>query len=286
MNDKVAPWVPCLECNVPLEVNNSLFDSFFKSNFLCFKCHSPIEIEPLIKRAIHMNRMMNGVFNLLGLSSKRIKFTLDKNKVTVLNFTDNGIPEDSRIVWINYTTQGGGLCAVQIHGNTPFMSLPQKEVALYPVPIGEAKEKSEVIAFVMWSEDDESYMKYLIDAINHYNHKSYTECITPLNIAIETLLKNVLFKHFSDVWDSKVANRMMNTLDYGYILNKLYPDMIEANRWIVLPKNVRKNLTNLLEYRNQIVHSGKLEKSIDKDELVDIMTSVFIAYHFCRKVLD
>lgn len=288
MADELSPWVPCLNCNVPLYVDNSLFDSFFsQDSYECYKCHCSIDVEPLIKRAIDMNFMNNGVFNLLGLPSKLIPFTLKQNQVTILNFIDHGLPKDAQIVWINYTSQGGDLVPIQMHGNTPFTAFPKNEVAIYPAAFGKQKEsESKAIAFIMWSEHEEAHISFIIDAIDHYNHGRYPESITPLNIAIETLLKNVLFNHFSETWSEKVAERMMGALDYGFILNKLLPDLIEANAWIALPKEIRKNLTNLLEYRNQIVHSGELKKELEKSELVNIMTSVLLAYHFCRKVLE
>ena len=119
----------------------------------------------------------------------------------------------------------------------PYIDFPQKEVALYPLPFpNNLKGESEILISIMWSEHKNTEIKYLIDGFHQYNLNKYDEMIIPLNIAIESYITNILFKHFKKIWDTNVAKRLITTLDYSYIINKLLEDLASSNNWIKIPK--------------------------------------------------
>jgi len=236
----IDPWIPCSLCKAPMLVTNELFDKFFNNEkFRCIRCMNNIDIEEQIEYAIELNLMNNGLYHLLGLPSKIYTVILQKEKSKTINFSDFGIPEEAIIVYINYTTQNTDVSTVQVHGNVPYVNLPQKEVTLYPIPMSEKVENEiETSIMIMWSDNKDVEIKYLLDAINYFNMQKYDEMIIPLNIAIEAYITSVLFRHFQIVWNDKVASRLINSLDYSYILKKLLPDLVYANSWIELSKDL------------------------------------------------
>lgn len=280
----VDPWMPCIKCNAPMTVNNSLFDNFyFDKDITCPSCSNNIDFSAQLEKSIDLNFMNNNTYQLLGLPSKGITIKIKSEERKIIKFSDYGIPEDSRIVFINYTSQNGVAHPVQIHGNMPYIDFPQKEVALYPLPFPNSlKEESEVLIYIMWSENKNTEIKYLIDGFHQYNLNKYDEMIIPLNIAIESYITNIIFKHFEKIWDTNVAKRLIKPLDYSYIINNLLKDLASANNWIEISKDLRKDLTNLFELRNQVAHSGKTDKIIEKNDANKIVKSVLLAYHYSR----
>jgi len=282
----IDPWIPCINCNAPMTVNNGLFDNYyFNTETICLNCNKEIDFILQLERSIDLNLMNNNMFQLLGLPSKIFNVTIKQEERKKIKFNCFGIPLDSRIVYINYTSQNGNGQPVQIHGNTPYVDLPQNEVTLYPLPFpSSGKGELEVLVFIMWSENTDTIIKYLIDGFNQYNLGKYDEMIIPLNIAIESYLTNIIFKHFEDTWDTKIANRLIEKLEYNYILNNILADLTSVNKWIKISKELRKDLTTLLQLRNQIAHSGQTKKAISKEDANQILKSVILAYHFCRIV--
>lgn len=286
MNFELAPWMPCVNCNAPMIVQNTLFDSYYEQeDIVCNECNKKIDFDEQIEKAIDLNLMNNNTFQLLGLPSKIFKIIIKPEERKTLKFSAFGIPEDARIVYVNYTPQNGNGFPVQIHGNTPYIDFPQQEVTLFPLSFpGETKGDLEVSLFIMWSENKETEVKYLIDGFHQYNISKYEDMIIPLNIALESYITNTLFRYFEQTWNSKVANRLIKKLEYSYIVNSILEDMAEVNGWIKISKQLRKKLTALLELRNQIAHTGKSDSPIDKNLANDIIKTVVLAYHYCRLI--
>lgn len=283
-NFNIDPWIPCINCHAPMTVNNLLFDNYyFNIDIICPTCRKKIDFTSQLEKCIDLNFMNNNMFQLLGLSSKILRILIKPEERKTINFEVFGIPKGSRIVYINYTSQNGIGHPIQIHGNTPYIDLPQNEVTLYPLPFPNAEKKDlDVSIFIMWSEHKNTEIKYLIDGFHYYNIDKYDEMIIPLNIAIESYITNILFQHFENIWNTKVADRLIKKFEYSYILNSILDDLSDVNDWIKLSKDTRKDLINLLELRNQLAHSGKLKNPISKEDANQILKSVILAYHFCR----
>ena len=153
----------------------------------------------MLLKAIDLN-MFNATFDLLGLPSKIFTIELVKNERKHIDFRDFGIPEGSRIVFLNYTPSGG-LFPVQLHGNEPREALPQNEVVLYGVPSPDfAGDKVDVNVYVKWSDHNDVVIKYLIDGIHQFNSEQYEEMVIPLNIAVETSISNMVYQHVKSTW--------------------------------------------------------------------------------------
>lgn len=280
----IDPWIPCINCNAPMIINDTLFDNYYSNiDIVCSNCNKKINFILQLERSIDLNLMNNNMFQLLGLPSKIFNIKIQPRERKNIKFIELGIPIDSRIVYINYTSQNGNGHAIQIHGNIPYYDFPQNEVVLYPLPFNQSEESElEVSIFVMWSDNKDTVIKYLIDGFHYYNINKYNEMIIPLNIAIESYITNTLFKYFEKIMNTKVSDRLIYKLEYSYILNKMLDDLVDSNGWIKLSKDIRKNLNTLLELRNQLAHSGKVNDEITKEKANEILKSVILTYHFCR----
>lgn len=280
----IDPWIPCINCNAPMLINDALFDSYYNNiDIVCSKCNKKVDFILQLKKSIDLNLMNTNMFQLLGLPSKILNIKIQPRERKNIKFDELGIPTDSRIVYINYTSQNGNGHVVQIHGNIPYYDFPQNEVALYPLSFKESEESElEISIFVIWSDNKDTVIKYLIDGFHYYNIDKYNEMIIPLNIAIESYITNTLFKYFEKIMNTKISDKLINKLEYSYILNKILDDLTDLNDWIKLPKDIRKNLITLLELRNQLAHSGKVNDEITKEKANEILYSVILTYHFCR----
>lgn len=280
----IDPWIPCINCNAPMIINDTLFDNYYNNiDIVCSNCNTKIDFILQLERSINLNFMNNNMFQLIGLPSKIFNIKIQPRERKNIKFNELGISIDSRIVYINYTSQNGNAHAIQIHGNIPYYDFPQNEVVLYPLPFNQSEESElEVSIFVMWSDNKDTVIKYLIDGFHYYNINKYNEMIIPLNIAIESYITNTLFKYFEKIMNTKVSDRLIYKLEYSYILNKMLDDLADSNGWIKLSKDIRKNLNTLLELRNQLAHSGKVNDEITKEKANEILKSVILTYHFCR----
>lgn len=119
----IAPWVPCEKCSAPIVVKSIYIEKYFKDEPIsCTKCNSAIDWWKTIQHAIKENFMLNQAFSTLEAKTNLIDLHLEPNTRTKIKLSESGIPSDARILYINYTPQGGGLFPIEIHGNVPISS--------------------------------------------------------------------------------------------------------------------------------------------------------------------
>lgn len=86
----------------------------------CPNCGEALDWWDLMVTSIRENGWPLGVFALIGAQSTWNMIMLYPNRSTQLRLAEMGIPDDAKVLDINYTTQDdGGLVAVESHGNDP-----------------------------------------------------------------------------------------------------------------------------------------------------------------------
>jgi hypothetical protein len=281
----IAPWIPCTNCNAPIIVNGSYMESFFNGEAVtCSGCKAELDWWKVAQRAIKENFMSNQAFSLLEANSKLIKFTLTPNTRTCLNFTNNGIPVDAKILYINYTPQGGDLFPIEIHGNVPHRRIIGNEVWLYPMaPPNEDGGATEISAMVTWIEHSSDEIEFIniTDAVEAYSNNQLLDAIVPANVAVESALSKLLSNFVSKfVGNKRVEDFLENSATYSSQLNVVLPLIVGMQGFPVLPDQIRGLLNKLRGYRNQIAHSGTTDKELTKEDTADALCAAIFGLRY------
>lgn len=284
---EVTPWVRCSTCGAPVTFAPERIADCFKSLPLtCPSCNASLDWWSISCREIEDNFMHNQAFVFVGARTGIFKFTLQSGKRFTYRFSNFGIPIDAKILYVNYTPNGGGLFPTEIHGNVPTRKFISDEVTIFPVPFGaEAPTDTEVNAMVSWvptSQNDES-LRSLVDAFEAYANGSYPLMIVPANVAVESALSRLLSEFLNRFVAKKRAEDFLeNAATYGHQLNVLLPIITSLLKLAPLPDYVRGSLNKLRSCRNQLAHSGVLKQQIDKHAAAQLLCGSLFGLHYVR----
>jgi hypothetical protein len=83
---------------------------------------------------------------LIGAQETLALIKLYPDQIFQLNLAEFGVPQDAKVLDINYTSQDKGLGALESHGNSPH------DILLHPVPFryGEPISETPVLVSITW----------------------------------------------------------------------------------------------------------------------------------------
>ncbi len=286
----IAPWVPCNKCSAPIGFDSSYIEQYFKKDRIeCNACKSPVDWWKVSYTAIKNNFMFNQVFSLLEARTKVIDITLYPEARVCLNFSHYDIPTHAKILYVNYTPQGGGLFPIEIHGNVPHRQIINNEIWLYPVPIGNENTASQtkVSVMVTWVEHavHEIELVNITDACEAYSKDKYLEAIIPANVAVESALFKFLSSYLNGfVGKSRTENFLESAATYSSQLHVVLPLIVKLNELPILSDSIRGALNKLRECRNQIAHTGKTKKDLTKEDVAEMLCAAIFALRYIYMV--
>ncbi len=282
----IAPWVPCEKCGAPIVVESIYIEKYFKSEPIsCTKCNSEIDWWTTIQHAIKENFMLNQAFSTLEAKTNLIDLHLEPNTRTRIKLTENGIPSDARILYINYTPQGGGLFPIEIHGNVPHRRILGGEIWIYPIPISndDSVSTTKVSVMITWVKHsaDENSLVNITDAFESYSTDQYQDSIVPANVAVESALSKLLSTYISEMVSKKrTEDFLANAATYSSQLNIVLPLIVKLKELPVLPDSIRGLLNKLRDLRNQIAHSGNVESELTKTDTADVLCAALFGLRY------
>jgi AcrR family transcriptional regulator len=235
--------------------------------------------------------MHNQAFAFIGAQTLLFQLLLKDGQRTIYRFSDYGIPQDAKILYVNYTPSGGGLFPLEMHGNVPTRRFLSNEVVLYPMPFAADKtpEDTEVNVMVSWvprTASDESWQS-LVDAFEAYAHARYSSMIVPANVAVESALSRVLTGYLERfVSKRRIEDFLENAATYGHQLNVLLPVIASLKSLPLLPDHVRGALNRLREFRNDLAHAGTLKQPLDPHTAAEALCGALFGIHYVRYIED
>ena len=282
----IAPWVPCKKCKAPIVVESIYIEKYFKAESIsCTKCNSEIDWWTTIQHAIRENFMLNQAFSTLEAKTNLMDLHLEPNTRTRIKLSENGIPLDARILYINYTPDDGGLFPIEIHGNVPHRRTLGDEIRIYPIPISNndtvsTTKTSVMITWVKHSADEHSLVN-ITDAFESYSTDQYQDSIVPANVAVESALSKLLSMYISKMASEKrTENFLANAATYSHQLNIVLPLIVKLKELPVLPDNIRGLLNKLRDLRNEIAHSGNIENELTKADTADVLCAALFGLKY------
>lgn len=230
--------------------------------------------------------MQNAALGFIGCKNSIFNFTMEPNTTFELDFQNYGIPQNAKILYINYTSQSGSLFPVEMHGNTSTLRFKKNKVLLYPIPSFESEKKPTIVTvLVSWflPNDFDDALINLFEAFEEYIHGNYSGVIIPANVTIEITiyrLMNEFLKEFSN--NKKVEEFLTNNATYGYQLSILLPMFLSFKGKEEISDQIIGNLNRLRKLRNEYAHNGKIKNIPSKIEIAEILTSCLFVFHYIK----
>lgn len=274
---KIAPWIPCTNCNAPIVVETNQIDNYFNNNInRCSSCNSNIDWWQATRNAIRNNFMLNQAFSVIGANSKIIEITLKPESRTCIKLSDHEIPINARVLYVNYTPQGGGLFPLEMHGNVPHRRILGDEIWLYPAVLSKDKVVSEtkVTVMITWIAhgEDEIELLSITDAFDSYSNNQFLDSIIPANVAVESAISKLLSNYISKVVaKNRTEDFLTNAATYSSQLNVVLPLIVSMKGLPEMPDSIRGLLNKLRDYRNQIAHNGVTKRKLTKEDTADVL---------------
>lgn len=281
----------CLDCNFPFELTDQNFNDYFSNQKVsCPKCHKEASAWKLVKSALDKDWFFDGIFSFIGAQRSILNVNIFENQAIELKFENYGIPKGAKILYLNYTPQGGGLFAFEMHGNTPHRTIPQEQVTLYPTRLpGEASSTQPGLLgiFVSWvmvgDESERSYVS-LVQALEDSHAKDYGSAVIAANTAMELEVMRYVEDQISAVTSKNNKNEFMKLSTYIPSLKTLLPLITRLKGMANLPEEVRLALIDLASKRNQIAHTGTTSQALNAKEMSRMLCGVIFGVRYMKLI--
>lgn len=287
-NSRIFDIPPCLRtmcCGTWLQIDQARFEAFFeRSEIRCTCCGKPVQLWKTSLREISENFMLNQAFSLVSARTTVFSIWLKPSQSTQYKLSDFGVPEDAKILYVNYTSCGN-LWPIELHGNVPTLRGPRQTMHLWPVPPrdGDVPKDTEVNVMVTWvphSKFDDSW-KNLVAAFEAYASNDYQSSVVPANVAVESTLGITLNAYLSQfVSRERIESFLKDAATYGHQLNVLSPVIAKLTGVTELDPQIRGLLNTLRDLRNKLAHHGMLDKPLEKQRCAELLCAAVFGFQY------
>jgi hypothetical protein len=205
------------------------------------------------------------------------------DKLHTINLTDHGVPEDSIVLSISYTPQGGGVFPLEFHGNRPLRRVGTS-IKVFGVRAGSQETRSRVAIHAVWVEKGSSDgWTYLTHAFEAFCGRQYSRVIVPAQSAVEVSLMPVireLFRRHASA--ENVKGFLENSLTFGHAKNVILPLLCAQANVPMLPDAIRGSLNRLRGLRNDIVHEGLEHTAVTGEHAGEGLCAAAFGFEYVR----
>jgi hypothetical protein len=205
-----------------------------------------------------------------------------------VQLTDYGVPADAKILSRNYTGQGGGVTALEWHGNSPPLRVVGTTLSLLGVPLGEGPvpRVGRVSIKVVWirSEDSDAW-PYLATAFEAAAAREYAPALVFAQSAVEISMMPVIDQRLRrHAPAERVENFMRDSLTYSHALNVVLPYLSAECGAPKMPDAVRGALNKLRKKRNAIIHQGAKAAAVSAEDTMEGLCAAAFGFEYMRYV--
>jgi predicted Zn finger-like uncharacterized protein len=284
----ISPRVLCPHCGDSFTISDQYITWHFEGRAVkCGNCTKELDWWETARRAIEDNFMLNMAFAFIGARETVFVVRMKPDERLIFRFSDHGVPAGSKLLHVNYTPNGPGLFPGELCGNLPMRRIMRDEVVIFPIPFpGEAPKETPLAVLVSWvpaSSADDS-LQSLVDAFEAYAADRFPAMVVPANVAVESEMSRVVAGYIERFASAKRVSNLLKVATYWHQLHALMPMMAAVSGIRNMPDPVRKALDDLIELRNQLAHSGTLEKELDKPAAATLLCGALFGFHYVRYV--
>jgi hypothetical protein len=289
----IAPNFHCPHCRAPNPITPTAANAYFASaSWGCSECNKPVDWWDTVVATIENNFMYTHAFGFVGAQTTICTFELQPHRTSTVNFGDFGVPEDARVLAVNYTP-AGPLFPLQWHSNQLIdgqrmwgSAGERHTINLWPAsPRNQDSAETEVNCAITWvvSPPDEPSMSSLVDAFAAYATRRFSDAIIPANTAVEATTTKALNEYLSKLASrGRVEEFLNDQATYGSQLNVLLPVLARLNECPTIPETVRGQLNRLRKLRNDLAHSGCLENALSHAETARLLAGATLGIAYVR----
>ena len=279
------PLIPCPECGkiLPPDIEITI-ENLKGSKLQCHECNSSLDWWIILLNAVKQLSPLKALAPI-GARSTIFSITLYPLTPILIKLTDYGVPSDSKLLAISYTPQGESLFPTQSWGYIAHRQLIPHEFTIYPVSRHAEPKETEVGVWVVWvphTADDEAWQR-LVQGFEFYNTDQYDSAIINTNIAVESKLGRLLFTFMhsvSHISKERIENFLQDGATYGHQLNVILPLITYFKGFPKLQDEFRGLLNRLKKTRDKLVHEGRLEKVLQKDETAEMISAALFGFRY------
>ncbi|NQX98480.1 MAG: hypothetical protein HRT73_11465, partial [Flavobacteriales bacterium] len=186
---------PCPKCKAysfPISKEN-MSNYFLGKEIVCKKCDTKQDWWSLLLRHFDWE-VPSYLFAIVGGFTTSLMIKMKVNEMFTLDLEKIGIPNNAKILQINYTPNGKGLLPIEIHGNVPFRHYIPNKINLFGMPFGEATEETPIAIQICWihNSSNNEISENLINSVEAFSLRKYNSCIIPSNVSVESTLGTIL----------------------------------------------------------------------------------------------
>jgi hypothetical protein len=240
----------------------------------------------MVNDSVRGNFMNFNAFSPLGAKTTTFTVNARSNTRLRLDLTTYGIPENSLILAMNYTSIGAPLCPYNMHSNNPKQRSSDPptmlNVFVAPWPDGAALSGAISIA-VVWLPHTRDNVAWhnLVSAFDAYVAADFQQMIIPANVAVEVRLTRFLSNHLTSIASTRTVESFLNdAATYSHQLNLLLPLLLTGLKKPLMSHLLRGNLNRLRKLRNDIAHRGETETALSRPEAAELLCSAFFGFKF------
>ncbi len=218
----------------------------------------------------------------IGAQQAFLEIELGPEEVRELKFSEYGIPDDAKILYLNYTPYGGGMFPVELHGNVPIHQMTPHTVTLYgrPIPKHEGSQsKGKVTVFVAFltHSADKHELSSLASAFDAFLRDDYEAMVIPASAAIEDSMVR-LVTDFLRINGLPTKHRPSKQVTRGIILPlacSLRGVPRQRNHIVALVKD-------LWGLRDKMAHAGHLDRPLDPATAANLLCAAMFEVNYFR----
>lgn len=282
------PLIFCLSCSNGIPIEHQIWFEYFEGRrSICPHCSIEYDWHTVIKENLQSINFSSVILAPVGAYQTIIREKLRVGEQLVVDFRKNGIPEDSKIIDVNYVTVGGNVFPIELRGNIPNSFEYSSQVTLQPITFSNSakEEESELNISITWvpgGANDESWSS-LGSAFESFLKKNYKGCIIPANVAVESKLAGLLSKYLRKIVSNEKAKTFLeNGASYSHQLNVVLPIINHERKIAGLNESLLGKLNRLRKLRNEIGHEGKTISVLDKLEVADLLSAALLGFHYLK----
>lgn len=214
---------------------------------------------------------------LIGAETVAFQVTLKRHQTVELNLADYGVPEDSHILKVNYSSIGP-LQALEWHGNEPIWQ-PLMVRHLYgidiPIPgtVLTAPALVNVLVSYIPPQPGQAAVYSLSKAYSHFLAGQWGQMAIAAITGIEFTLKRAMSAYAP-------AGRRLKDKDY---LTNIYPGYCQQHRLPVPASEIIDCVSRLWGTRDKYAHEGLLFPGYDRDSALRQLCAALFLYRHIKK---